>query len=277
MKNLKPYKGDAFLEYKGAVNRKNESPQKTKLKLIEPLVKTAYQNYKNNFDINALHLVSADCKFNDSKNELLTLYDYQNKAIRNIRENIKLQQIITIQTTCQYCTIDSVGTMDHILPQSIYPEFSINAHNLFPSCSKCNEYKSYIESSDEEKCFLNLFLDILPEEQYLFVKIFESYGSIDYEFYLNNNGKISSKLFLIIENHYKNLRLLSRMKDASRSYLSDFISSVRPHIKRSSIEYVKETAHESICEERLGYGFNYWKSVFKLALIESPIFWDLFN
>jgi len=242
MKNLKPYNGSAYSEYTDSVNRKNNSIEKRRLQSIKPFVKTSYEDYKSKFDENTLYLMKRDSVFNSSKDILLSLYDFQNRTIRNIRENIKNQQIITIQTTCQNCTIDSVESMDHVLPKTTFPELAINAYNLFPCCSRCNGYKSKLESSAGDKKFLNLFLDQLPEIQYLFVSIFKSYdGSLDYKYYLQNiDEKIDPSLFTTIQNHFQNLHLFDRMRDSARTYLSAFIASIKPHLKRNSINYIKK-------------------------------------
>lgn len=273
MKNLISYNGNAVAEYQEAVRRKDKSsPDRANLEVVEADIVSAYNAYKSNFDLNTLHLLSDTNRFHGIKKELLSLYNYQNKIVCNIRENIANQQLETIRTTCQNCTIDSVGTMDHILPKTSYPEYAVNAYNLFPCCSKCNEYKNIIVGQTK---FLNLFLDELPEIQYLFVDVYANGDTLNFKFYLENkNDLIDKSLFETISNHFKNLHLLQRMKECSIAYLSDFISSIRPHLLRNNKAYVIETTLESIKEERKGYGYNYWKSSLKLALIESSVFWD---
>ncbi|MPL70218.1 hypothetical protein SDC9_15973 [bioreactor metagenome] len=273
MKNLKPYNGDALKEYKDAINRKKkDSIERNKLEKIEPDIVSAYSKYKSNFDANTLHNINFDNRFSDVKNELFSLYDYQCKIIKNIRENIANQQIETIRNTCQNCTIDSVGSMDHILPKNIYPEYIVNPYNLFPCCSKCNQYKS-ITNGDTK--FLNLFLDKLPEIQYLFVNVYADNDCLNFTFDLrNDNNQISSYLFTKIENHFNNLHLLERMKDCSISHLSAFISSIKPHFRRNGKEYVIDTTIESIYNNRSSYGYNYWKCSLEYGLITSDVFWD---
>jgi 5-methylcytosine-specific restriction endonuclease McrA len=270
MKNLLSYKGDALQEYKDAILRK--TGDKSVFNNIETDIELAYGIYKQNFDSNTLHNIAVDNKFHICKNDLLSLYDYQNRIVRNIRENINNQQLETIRNTCQNCTIDSVGTMDHFLPKTDYPEYAVNAYNLFPCCSKCNEYKSRTTGNHK---FLNLFLDKLPDIQYLFIDIIKDNDTLNFKFYLTNSqSKIDSLLFQKIEKHFDNLHLLQRMRDCSISYLSDFISSIRPHYCRNGKDYVIETVLEDIDELRKGYGFNYWKSSLKAGLIYSSYFWD---
>lgn len=273
MKNLKPFSGDAKKEYKDAVDRKPKYSESSKrLGLIESDIETAYDHYKQNFDISSLHTVTVRAWSSELKDDLLSLYGYQKKIIRNIRNNITNQQIVTIQSTCQNCTLDSVNTMDHVLPKMKFPEYAVNGYNLFPCCSRCNGYKSEIV---DHSAFLNLFIEELPSVQYLFVRVCWELDSVNFEFFLSNEkGLIPNELYAQIENHYANLYLLQRMKDAARSYLSEFISSNKNYYKKLGKDDVIEAVLESIEEDRIAYGYNYWKCCLKIALIESDIFWS---
>ncbi len=272
MKNLNPYSGDAKKEYKSAVARKpKNSDSRKRLELIEPDIEVAYDIYKDNFDSNSLHSVTSQDLPSEIEKDLVNMYDYQSRIIRNIRANITNHQVITIQSTCQNCTIDSVNTMDHMLPKEKFPEYAVNGYNLFPCCSRCNGYKSEIT---DHSAFLNLFLDKLPFVRYLFVNVYWDIDSINFDFFLSNSTKlISVELYAKIENHYTNLRLLQRMKEASRTYLSEFISSNKHFYRKLGRHSIIEAVRESIEEDRIAYGYNYWKCSLRLALIESDIFW----
>ena len=272
MKNLNPFSGDAKKEYKDAVARKSLKTSSRKiLENIESDIESAYDTYKDNFDSNSLHAVTSQYSSSEIGMELIKMYSYQSRIIKNIKENIINQQVITIQSTCQNCTIDSVNTMDHVLPKEKFPEFAVNGYNLFPCCSRCNGYKS--ESTDHS-AFLNLFLDELPSIQYLFVNVYWDIDSVNFNFYLSNaEGEISTELYAKIENHYTNLHLIQRMKDASRTYLSEFISTYKHFYKKLGRDSIIEAVQESVEEDRVAYGYNYWKCSLRLALIDSDILW----
>lgn len=56
------------------------------------------------------------------------------------------------QNICPYCTIRIVKTIDHFLPKSEYPSYSITPFNLVPSCRDCNTDKkiSYPTNSNDQ-------------------------------------------------------------------------------------------------------------------------------
>jgi 5-methylcytosine-specific restriction endonuclease McrA len=67
--------------------------------------------------------------------------DYYDKLLQSIPGN-----------TCPYCTIKEVKTIDHFLPKSEYPSYSVTPNNLVPSCTDCNIDKkiSYPTSADDQ-------------------------------------------------------------------------------------------------------------------------------
>lgn len=52
--------------------------------------------------------------------------------------HIKQLRTKGITGACPMCGRDSLGTLDHYLPQSTYPEFCFYSRNLIPACSRCN-------------------------------------------------------------------------------------------------------------------------------------------
>lgn len=52
------------------------------------------------------------------------------KHVKNLREGLS--------GACPMCGRDALGTLDHYLPQSNYPEFCFFSRNLIPACSRCN-------------------------------------------------------------------------------------------------------------------------------------------
>src|SRR5690606_726271 len=106
-------------------------------------------------------------------------------------------------TNCQYCTISSGNTLDHILPQNDFPEFVVNHMNLLPICGDCNSTKNrFFLNDDGERIFLNLYTDILPQQQYLFVNIDFNNDIVSVDFYLNNRNIIDISLYNLIYRHF---------------------------------------------------------------------------
>jgi hypothetical protein len=274
MKNLSPYKEDCFSIHKKAIEKKHNGDLKDRLLKINPLVEKEYNSFLENFNSNSLIFVKPNLELSKSKEDLLSLYKYQSSVIRGVRESIRGLQIRTIISTCQNCTLDSINTLDHILPQAIYPEFVVNPKNLFPCCSSCNDYKLDAITNDAGQKFLNLYLDKLPETQYLFVDLsLDSFGDIDVNYYLKNEGiSINENLFKIIENHYDKLHLFERFKLKSIEYISEFESKISAFRKRLTIQEIVFDLTQAVKDEQKAYGYNHWKCILELSLINNNLF-----
>lgn len=279
MKTLEPYKDDCFEVHKSAVNKKHNGELKDRLLALNPLVKNSYEGFESNFTKNSLGSQKANSELAKSKDDLLTLYRYQSKVIREVRESIKKSQIKTIISTCQNCTIDSANSLDHILPKAGFPEFIVNPKNLFPCCTTCNSHKLDAIEDDLGQKFINLYLDELPKTQYLFVEIFlDENDDIDFKFSLKNNeGLISEDFYSVIQNHYNKLHLLERFKLKSIEYVSELESKISAFRRRLSVEDIVQDLTTAVIDEKEAYGDNHWKCILEMELIKSKLFMDGFK
>ena len=233
MINLNPFQDSStgFLNevVSSKKKRKNETPPFYKDRII-PLSKMmlpAYQIYDAAFLQNTLHTVTASINFtSDQKSDVLKLYNYDSKPFTKLKNEIISRPNNYEVHTCQYCTISSINTLDHIMPKENYPEFVVHPKNLFPACSQCNGYKSTKWMTGGVFEFLNPYIHRLPTEQFLFANVNYVHGTFDVRFYLDNsNHLIPTYLFNVIQNHYRNLHLLERFKNESLNrteFVGDF-------------------------------------------------------
>jgi len=279
MKNLKPYKDDCFDIHKRAVNKKQTGDLKERLAKLNSNVETEYKIFLEKFTMNQLGQLIPNTALSLSKADLLTLYSYQSSVIISVRESIRKLQIKTIITTCQNCTIDTANTLDHLLPKTSYPEFVVNPKNLFPCCSTCNSYKLDSTESGAGQKFLNLYLDDLPEEQYLFLSVYlDSNNDLDFKFHLKNvDSKIEANIFSVIESHYEKLHLFDRMKLKSIEHLSELESRILAFSHRLSIDEIVIHLTTAVNDEKEAYGENHWKCILELTLLNSLTFMDKFK
>lgn len=80
---------------------------------------------------------------------------------------------------CPYCEISEVTGLDHVLPKSSFPQYSIFLQNLVPSCSKCNSTEKLDAVSDSESDqIIHPYLDsdFYFDEQWIKVIFFDEKG-----------------------------------------------------------------------------------------------------
>jgi len=163
--------------------------------------------------------------------------------------------------------------MDHVLGQSEFPQYAVHPLNLFPSCSECNGYKSESFLRNGVRRFLNLYSDALPNTQYLFVTIaLNAAGDLDYDFIVENKNGVEASLFALIKNHFLELKLLSRMKNASIKPYSEFRSTVRTRLKDLTWDKISEQVWAETGENMQNLGSNHFQYVLQRAMITSPLF-----
>lgn len=108
-----------------------------------------------------------------TKEDLLWLYEY--KLLKGNAREVYNQIIASAHLQkCPYCCVGEASTLDHYLPKSIYPIYSILPLNLIPSCDSCNRYKSDAVFDTVESQMLNPYFDDLSGIDWLVVTLLES-------------------------------------------------------------------------------------------------------
>lgn len=273
MNNYKYYDGVAYDFFTEVFSRKKDMVLKTAINHIKEDVKVLYRNYDENFDRNTLGLLTRKGYQDDICTHLENLYKYSAKAFVNLRTELTTTGTGRM-VVCQYCTLNKVNTFDHFVPKVEFSEFAIHPRNLLCCCSECNSKKNNKWRDGSKVLFLNLYKDILPENQYLFVKIKDS-KTFSVSFYLENKFGVDANLFELIQNHYEGLNLFERFAENADSVVSSFLSDLKAFDEFPLTPRSIEIARKQIGSERAAKGINYWESVLKLALLDNMDFLNL--
>ena len=273
MKNLKPYNecSSTFLDnvIKTKKKSKKDPTYKDRVEILKPNVKSKFTTYDVEHTANNLASLTAYGYAGQDKIDLLKLYKYDNSVIQNLNEKVTTLEGNRLINTCQNCTINEINSLDHIVPKDEFPEFSVNPRNLFPSCTKCNGHKNVIWRENNKSVFLNLYLDNLPEEQYLFCYPTIDDDKITLKFSIENRNGIEQNLFELINNHYTRLHLPKRFRKNSHDIIYELCKEIKKYKDKISKEELLKTIKEDILEEKKYYGFNYWKAIIKETLIND--------
>lgn len=226
-----------------------------------------YQNHQSNLEYfeNTSPSVYQSGSIYDS---LFGLYDSTSQDTKKLKEEIQ-----TISgVTCPYCGIDMPSHIDHFLPRSKFPEFSMHVPNLIYVCSICNsKYKGddVVNLSGERKFFNPYFDNFIDSLQFLTCEIL-----IDDSAYPTFKFDIDSSLitsyqyeYKIMKNHFDNMNLGTRyMKQISEEKFIRFKN------KYLFVDVTIDKLKEDI-EYELGglihLNDNNWEKVFLKSLQES--------
>ena len=271
MHNLKPYDGDAYSLYKDAVERKDDGDAKSRLLAVNATIEAYYKEFDKLFQDNTLRTIPAERIKGFLWKDLYDMYGFDASIVKQVKSWLKENNPVTVYAICQFCGLAQFDTMDHILPHKKYVEYSVHARNLIPCCTDCNRQK-------QEREVLNLYTDILPEVEYLFMDVIPNGDTIDFLFELiNAQALVPAVLFSKIENHYSKLGLFEKMYNQSVSQLTRFVVQINSQYNNQGKEAVVASVNEEIAGLRSAYGYNCWEAVFKKGLVSSPIFWDYYE
>lgn len=271
MHNIKPYPDDAFSLYKDAVKRKDDGDVKDRLVAAEDAIQSYYQEYDKHFPANTLWNIAPRRVKGPLAKDLYDMYGFDAAIVKQVKKWLKENNPVTVYGVCQHCGMVPFDTMDHILPHTPYPEYAVHARNLIPCCTDCNRRKSGRE-------ILNLYLDMLPNVEYLFMDVKANGDTIDLTFRLDNSkGLVPDALFKKISNHYNKLELLDRFRDFTATKVTGFVINISRTYEKDGKQAVIDKVNEDIEDLRKAYGYNYWEVAFQKGLVNSDVFWDYYT
>lgn len=283
MKNLKNNLSLTSIDFMRRVvsskrNTEDDPHRRVRLSSLITKVDPTYSNYDSKMSTNALPLLTKLTISNSEKVDLLSLYSYKNSILTKFRRAISTDTSSTYQATCQYCTVNSVNSLDHFVPKDLFPEFSVHPRNLVPSCTECNSKKLARWLNNNQHFFLNLYIDLLPKSQYLFVELhIVSLNNIDVNFKVDNPNNIPLPLYTIITSHYEELDLFQRFKDKSGDVIIELTNSIQASLSNGvAMSIIEKTILDACNLDKQHKGYNYYQIVLKEALIQSSDYMSLF-
>ena len=267
MRGLRYYNQNSFAFHRYVVSRKRDEALRNRVSIHDETIESLFGEYDTRFDTLNLSRLTPHNGFSvQDISDLDELYMYRSKPMQQLKIEVTTIENQRQCNTCQYCTISEVNSFDHILPREEFPEFVVNPKNLFPSCSKCNGHKSIAWRNGDRRRFLNLYIDQLPNEQYLFVNLTvatELFGLVETDFEVINTGRIDQELFEHIYSHYDRLHLCQRFALCS----NDVITELENTFRAGTNKYITRDEVVRTCNlNRETFGFNHWRDILKIEL-----------
>ena len=108
---------------------------------------------------------------------------------------------------CPFCAQRDVGTLDHYLPKSVFPELAVTPVNLIPACASCNKLKDVYTPDEFEQQLLPPYFDDLTGVRWLFASVHENGGGAALKFFIQQSGDRPRELTLRVQNHFNRLHL----------------------------------------------------------------------
>ncbi|MDJ0105426.1 HNH endonuclease signature motif containing protein [Rhodococcus erythropolis] len=175
---------------------------------------------------------------------------------------------------CPYCSLNSADSIDHVLPRSVLPEYSVLGTNLVPCCEKCNHLKKD-QCPHTGRTFIHPYFDQLPDEQFVFAKV-EIGSEVVFNFRLEKPNEMTDELFKALTDHFEALNLYERFGIAAIWEAGDRAGNISDIFATSQTGYQTEAIQKYLNAEfqsaRSKRGINYWKSVTLQGMADSTEF-----
>ena len=275
MRKLKSYTGDTFNFHKKVLNAKKKGKTKTIVSDIEEIIKNQFESYDTCFKEDTLQNLEAAPVTDEQKEALLEMYSFQMKPFQELLADLTTDEHNRVSKLCPNCTINNVQSLDHCIPKTEFPEFSDNPKNLMQCCMTCNGKKSKIWRTETDRIFLNLFIDEVPNHQYLFVRGELIEGAPVFSFRLEQPTEIDDLFYAKIVSHYTGLDLLNRFAENSPDVIDELIFIIKSSIENSiPTDKIKKSILSAASKLQEKFGTNYWKALLYIECVSNKDIFD---
>ena len=198
-------------------------------------------------------------RYKNIKKDLLDLYD--KRLVREKGPRRYYDQIMASPKLekCPYCGLGRVSTLDHYLPKSKFPIFSILPNNLIGCCRDCNAIKGNTVLNT-----IHPYYDDFTKTQWLFAKV--NWSDLTMEFFVDTkdiNNALDKKK---IEEHFRVYELARRYAIEAASELSDL------RIEFENKNLIKIHIEQELCTKFEFKPINNWKTAMYQALSKDQCY-----
>lgn len=200
MLHIDPPNVNAKRHFLNCISKIHKKSEKSELEKIAPVIAQAAKEYKRLAKKSKLHSMKRHaCGISDKR--LKRLYEYRmrdkGQPGRDLYDRIRLS---APNGFCPFCAQRRVGSVDHYLSQSAYPELATVPNNLVPCCQDCNKAKGAYQPKKRSEQLLHPYFDRI-KIRWLKADIVSVDGHALFVFSVATNTSLSGRLVRRIENH----------------------------------------------------------------------------
>lgn len=273
MKKIKCYDIETPFDFHKNVVKRKRNANAAIVQGMEDRIEQRFIEYDGLYSSDNLESLAALTYTKDEATALKDMYCYSAKKFVDLKHFYTIDFNGRNNETCPNCQMDNIVSFDHLVPQSEFPEYSDNIRNLIPCCTLCNGHKNKVWRETGKRKYLNLFLDDIPDVQYLFAILSVSGNKLSVDFEVKNNGQIDAAMFERIKNHYTKLDLLGRYKINADRVITVLATDIQSFQAVLSDAIVTKIEIQKANMDQQKYGKNYWESILKItALNDATVF-----
>ena len=169
---------------------------------------------------------------------------------------------------CPTCLLRGIDQVDHFLPKSKYPLYSVSPFNLVPICEKCNGFKSAKDANTFT--FIHPYFHKLIDFAWLKARIYIESNIIGFNYFIDIPDTLENHIELEkeITEHIKTLKLLP-LYNSTASGLHANMHSIFSNMYKAGGEDIVLELFKSYYEMNCKLGtLNSFEAVFYKSLID---------
>lgn len=221
MKKISPHTENSLAFHKKVMDSKKSKDVLNAEKNNHANIEKAFIDYDVKFASDSLEtlrpitLNGTAQQQNKDKEQLRKIYHYNYKPFQDLLHDITTDRTgRKILNHCPLCTLDIIGSFDHIVPKTEFVEFIDHPKNLIPCCTKCNSTKNKMWRNAGKRLYLNHYIDEPEHHNYLSCHVVWNLFNVpSVVFSLIKPAGINPALYERIEKHYADLDLFTRYKE----------------------------------------------------------------
>lgn len=195
---------------------------KTSFRNITRFISTQSYDYDQRATHKTLYTFSAHINVHGgiSKEDMVKLYNQKMVGHPTGRKVYDKIMLLAPLGRCPFCGIGTVRNLDHYLPESQFPTFSVLPYNLVASCRDCNTGKLASYATTQNSQTLHPYYDDFTRDQWLFARVLQT-SPVSIEFYVNPSEAWSQVEKDRVQSHFDNYQLYKRFSIEASNVLAD--------------------------------------------------------
>ena len=171
---------------------------------------------------------------------------------------------------CPLCGQGLVASLDHHLPKTSFPSFTVTPYNLVPSCDRCNKTKLDVVPSNAEEQTLHPYYDDTTKHRWLYASVLET-APASIRFFVEVQESSDGVLRARIESHFNTFKLGALYAAHAGAELANIRAQLEDIHSMAGAEAVREHL-ETGAESRRRNHANSWQTAMYSAMTSSRWF-----
>ncbi len=173
---------------------------------------------------------------------------------------------------CPLCGIGTVNTLDHYLPKTHFPVYSVTPNNLVPACNWCQGEKSEYYPTTEGGQLLHPYFDDMDNEAWLAAEVVPDIPA-GFRYFSSPPDHWMPSAKARVAAHLKKLNLPVLFTSNAGSRLSEIRARLEMLHQKGGVSAVRAHLHEELYSIEVEHK-NSWTAAMYRAAIESDWFCD---